>query len=93
MDLKAQARVDEYLSWQHIGLRIPVVFYAVGLHRPALLGPVPPTPEVSAYHKKKMEDALDLVENLWLGSSDFIAGNKISIADLMAVGEIEMTRE
>ena len=91
-DIKAQSRVDEYMSWQHIGLRIPIVFYMLGLLRPERLGIRTPTPEELENYKTKMEAALNEVENNWLGRGDFIAGDQISIADLVAVGEIEMTR-
>ena len=91
--MKAQARVDEYMSWQHIGLRLPIVFHLLAILKPERLGLSSPTPEAIENYKKKMEAALDEVENKWLGRSHFIAGDQITIADLVAVGEIEMTRK
>lgn len=39
--------------------------------------------------KKHMEITLDLLTNIWLKDGPFIAGNEITVADLVAATEIE----
>lgn len=39
--------------------------------------------------KKHMETTLDLLTNIWLKDSQFIAGDQITVADLVAATEIE----
>ena len=81
------------MAWQHIGLRVPIMNSFLSVLRPQLLRPTPLTSEDLQNYKSKMEAALVDVENKWLGGSDFVAGNDISIADLLAVAEVEMTRK
>lgn len=40
-----------------------------------------------------MEVSLDLVENQWLMNTKFIAGDKVTVADIFAACEIEQTSE
>ncbi|CAG7720508.1 unnamed protein product [Allacma fusca] len=91
-DSRKQARVDEFLAWQHLGLRMPMVRCFLSILKPERLGDVLPTDENIHSYRKDMEKALDAVENLWLASGQFVSGDEITIADLMAVGEIEMSR-
>lgn len=57
---------------------------------PSRITSVPPTPEVMAEHKTAVDAALDAFENIWLKDSSFVNGEQISVADLLAVGELEM---
>ncbi|CAG7720509.1 unnamed protein product, partial [Allacma fusca] len=93
-DVRGQARVDEFLAWQHIGLRVPLTRYILAVIKPEYLFMIlaKPTEEDLANLKKLAEKALDDVEKLWLEGSKFVHGDEISIADLLAVGEIEMIR-
>jgi len=36
-----------------------------------------------------LENALDQIEEIWLKNKNYVAGDKISIADLLAVTELE----
>lgn len=36
-----------------------------------------------------MEEALDLVENIWLKDTKYLTGDEISIADIVGISEIE----
>ena len=92
-DSRSQARVDEFMAWQHTALRIPICRYIVALLKPDVLGGTPPGPADIAHYKKEMETALDKMESIWLEGSKFIHGDQISIGDLLAIGEIEMTSE
>ncbi|XP_029915274.1 glutathione S-transferase theta-1a [Myripristis murdjan] len=87
-DLQTRARVDEYLSWQHTGIRASgsKVFLLKVLF-PAVMG--------SAVQKEKLDAALEdldqslgLLEEKFLQNKPFIAGDKISLADLVAIVEI-----
>lgn len=40
-------------------------------------------------HKKKLSRTLDDLESIWLKDGQFITGNKITFADLMAVSMLE----
>lgn len=39
--------------------------------------------------KKKMEIALDEIENMWLKRSEYLGGDQISIADIIGLCEID----
>lgn len=43
--------------------------------------------------KNRMEEALDLLTNVWLKDKTFIVGNEITVADLVAATEIEQLGE
>ncbi|XP_040012085.1 glutathione S-transferase theta-1a isoform X2 [Xiphias gladius] len=87
-DLQQRARVNEYLSWQHMNLRAhgSKVFLLRSLFRFIMGSEVP---------KDKMDDAvadlqqsLNLLEGKFLQGKLFIVGDKISLADLVAIVEI-----
>ncbi|GLG95039.1 Glutathione S-transferase 1 [Gryllus bimaculatus] len=80
---KAQAKVDEYLEWQHINTRLSCAMY---------FQTKPPKEERVAFFKKQMIDTLDNVENIWLKDKLYLTGEKISVADLLGTCEIEQTR-
>ncbi|XP_051888036.1 glutathione S-transferase theta-1a [Pristis pectinata] len=87
-DLQQRARVDEYLAWQHSNIRFhgPRVFMFKGL-LPALTGqPIP---------KERMDEAVEdlqasiqLLEDKFLQDRPYIAGQEVSLADLVAVVEL-----
>lgn len=53
-----------------------------------------PVDEVKlARFKKSLDQCLDEMTNIWLKDTLFIAGNEISIADLLAVTELEQPGE
>ncbi|XP_037041924.1 glutathione S-transferase theta-1-like [Bradysia coprophila] len=88
-DVKKRARVDEYLEWQHLNTRFGCSLYFIS----KWLLPVLMRQTVSegrvAEAKARMEDALDAITNIWLKDQQFIAGNEITVADLVAATEIE----
>lgn len=43
--------------------------------------------------KKKMEIALNEVEDVWLKNNPYLAGEKISVADLIGICEIDQPRK
>ncbi|XP_070689795.1 glutathione S-transferase theta-3-like [Pempheris klunzingeri] len=87
-DLQQRARVNEYLSWQHMNLR------AMG-SKVFLLRALFPVIMDSEVPKEKMDAAvedlnqsLDMLEQKFLQNKPFILGDKISLADLVAIVEI-----
>ncbi|XP_008333875.1 glutathione S-transferase theta-1-like [Cynoglossus semilaevis] len=87
-DLQQQARVDEYLSWQHLNLRADCsrVFLLRSLYLLVMGSEV--TPEKMDKAITNMQESLDLLEEKFLQEKAFIIGDKISIADVIAVVEV-----
>ncbi|KAI1882439.1 hypothetical protein AGOR_G00250720 [Albula goreensis] len=87
-DLQKRARVNEYLSWQHSAIRM----HGSKVLWLKLLIPLAMEIEVP---KEKMDSAMEdldgslkIFEEKFLQDRAFIAGDKISIADLVAIVEI-----
>ncbi|KAM6986787.1 glutathione S-transferase theta-1-like [Aplochiton taeniatus] len=86
-DLKKRARVNEYLSWQHMNVRMHgAKMFWLKLMIPKMGVEVP---------KEKMDGALEdlnnslnLIEEKFLQDKPFIAGEQISLADLVAIVEV-----
>ncbi|KAI7815383.1 glutathione S-transferase [Rhyzopertha dominica] len=89
---KRQARVDEYLEWQHNNTRAKCAMYFLNkVIYPNLLG-ITPDPVKIQKLEQEMSSCLDSIETLWLSQNRYIAGNEISVADLFAACEIEQPR-
>ncbi|XP_072949453.1 glutathione S-transferase theta-1-like [Epargyreus clarus] len=92
-DSKLQARVDEYLEWQHIGLRLHLSMYFRVKHLNPIISGKPPNPSTVANYEQRMVLALETFDNLWVGQGNaFITGNSITVADLLAACELEQPR-
>lgn len=87
-DLQKRARVDEYLSWQHTSVRMfgSKVFLMKTLVPLFLGSPVPPEKLEGAV--EGLNEALKAFEEKFLQDRPFIAGDEISLADLVALVEI-----
>lgn len=48
-----------------------------------------PKPEKIQEYQKRMEESLDLMENIWLKNGQYLTGSKITFADILAACEIE----
>ncbi|XP_005147828.2 glutathione S-transferase theta-1-like [Melopsittacus undulatus] len=87
-DLQKRARVDEYLSWQHVNIRgkgSKVFLMKVLL--PLLTGqPLPPEKLEGA--TEELNVVLKQFEDKFLQDKPFIAGSEISLADLIALVEL-----
>lgn len=59
---------------------------------PNILGKIVPQAKIIEA-KKHVEVTLDLLTNVWLKDSPFIAGDEITVADLVAATEIEQLGE
>ncbi|KAG8455872.1 hypothetical protein GDO86_001893 [Hymenochirus boettgeri] len=87
-DVKKCALVDEYLAWQHTNTRPngSKVFW-VKLMAPVVMGQEAPREKVDAI-LAEFDTTLKLLEDKFIQNKPFIAGDKISVADLVAIVEI-----
>ncbi|KAM7415579.1 hypothetical protein PAMA_017884 [Pampus argenteus] len=87
-DLQQQARVNEYLSWQHTNLRAQgsKVFLLRTMFAPIMGFEVPKEKMDAAV--EDLNQSLNLLEEKFLQNKPFIIGDKISLADVVAVVEI-----
>ncbi|XP_050074014.1 glutathione S-transferase theta-3 [Anopheles maculipalpis] len=92
-DSRRQALVDEYLEWQHHNTRAACATYFQYMWlRPRMFGSKI-DPKRADQYRTQMESCLDFIEREFLGGgSQFIVGNEISVADLLAACEIEQSR-
>lgn len=92
-DTEAQARVDEYLEWQHNNARLLCARYFQMLWLwPKWFGRVTDAAQV-ADMKTRMEACLDVIENVWLaGDSQYLVGDHLTVADIWAICELEQPR-
>jgi len=90
-DSKGQARVDEYLEWQHLNTRINCSMYFLNRWMRPMMKQTAPDEKNVAKLLKTMNKTLDEIEKVWLkdGSKPYIAGDRISVADILAACELE----
>lgn len=83
------ARVDEYMAWQHNTLRAngSMLVWTVVI-APRMTGN-PVDQKRASFFRNQLENVLDQIENIWLKDRLYIAGDEITIADLLAVTELE----
>ncbi|KAK2838106.1 hypothetical protein Q5P01_015318 [Channa striata] len=86
--LEQRARVNEYLAWQHTNLRPngSKVFLLKSLFR-VIMGSEAPKEKMDAA-VEDLKQSLKLLEEKFLQNRSFIVGDKISLADVVAVVEI-----
>jgi len=88
-DAKARALVDRYLDWHHFGLRLNCQkFEFNAIVCAAYQIPVPNKDEIVKTALEGLHKSLDFFEKVYLANTEFIAGNKVSIADLQAGCEL-----
>ncbi|XP_028250407.1 glutathione S-transferase theta-1-like [Parambassis ranga] len=87
-NLQQRACVNEYLSWQHSAIRLHgSKMFWLRLLIPKILGVEVPQDKLDA----AMEDlnaSLKLIEEKFLQDRSFIAGDHVSLADLVAIVEV-----
>ncbi|XP_029016844.1 glutathione S-transferase theta-1a [Betta splendens] len=87
-ELQRRARVNEYLAWQHMNVRAhgsKVFLFRSAF--PIIMGFEAPKEKMDAA-LEDLKQSLDLLEEKFLENKPFIAGDNISLADLVAVVEI-----
>ncbi|XP_074777432.1 glutathione S-transferase theta-1-like isoform X2 [Athene noctua] len=87
-DLQKRARVDEYLSWQHVNIRGKgSKLFLTKVLLPLLTGqPLPPEKLESV--TEELNIVLNQFEEKFLQDKPFIAGSEVSLADLVALVEL-----
>uniref|UniRef100_A0A663MBN8 glutathione transferase n=1 Tax=Athene cunicularia TaxID=194338 RepID=A0A663MBN8_ATHCN len=88
-DLQKRARVDEYLSWQHVNIRGKGIWALCSgrVLLPLLTGqPLPPEKLESV--TEELNIVLNQFEEKFLQDKPFIAGSEVSLADLVALVEL-----
>lgn len=85
-----QARIDAYMAWQHLNLRsYGSMYFQTGYVIPRTFKQPVNEQKLSKF-EKGLETALDEITDIWLKDGPFIGGGKqISVADLLAVTEME----
>jgi glutathione S-transferase len=82
-----RAKIDQYLDWHHSNTRASLArYFQVKFLMPRTGKSV--EPKVAEKTTSDLETTLDQLENIWLKDHRFLAGDKISIADLSCYGEI-----
>uniref|UniRef100_A0A023F806 glutathione transferase n=1 Tax=Triatoma infestans TaxID=30076 RepID=A0A023F806_TRIIF len=90
-DSQRQAKVDEYLEWQHLGTRLGCgMYFRLMWLEPLATGRTPDIKDIQRC-KTQMTNACDIIENVWL-KNKFICGDEITIADVLAAAELEQPR-
>ncbi|XP_062385357.1 glutathione S-transferase theta-3-like [Sardina pilchardus] len=87
-DLQKRARVNEYLSWQHMATRMhgSKIFW-INIMVPKIMGKeIPQDKRDDAI--EELNGTLKIMEEKFVGDKQFIAGDQISLADLVAIVEI-----
>ncbi|XP_058798066.1 glutathione S-transferase theta-3 [Phymastichus coffea] len=92
-DSQLQAKVDEYLEWQHLNTRLHCTTYFRVKYLLPLRTGKPAKADVARDLQASMIECLDHIEHIWLkDNKPFIANDSISIADILAACEIEQPR-
>ncbi|GIX77457.1 glutathione S-transferase theta-1 [Caerostris darwini] len=88
-DSKAQAKVDEYLEWQHLNTRL----FGSMIFRQRVIVPMlqqKPVDDVKLeFYKNGFLKVLKEIEEGFLNKHSYISGNNISVADVFCACEIE----
>ncbi|XP_071619403.1 glutathione S-transferase theta-4 [Heliangelus exortis] len=87
-DLEKRARVDEYLSWQHINIRGKASKLFVSKALVPVLTGQPLSPEKLEGITEELNIVLKQFEEVFLQDKLFIAGSEISLADLVALVDL-----
>lgn len=87
-DFRKLASIDSYMAWQHLNLRISGSQYFRS-SIPSLSGGEAVDEAKLAKYGQLLNTVLDQMETIWLKDRLFIATDEISIADLLAVTELE----
>lgn len=87
-DLHKRARVNEYLSWQHMGIRMHgSKMFWINVLIPKIMGRGVPEEKKNAA-MEELNGSLKMIEEKFLQDRPFIAGDHISLADLVAIVEV-----
>uniref|UniRef100_A0A2S2QYU0 glutathione transferase n=1 Tax=Sipha flava TaxID=143950 RepID=A0A2S2QYU0_9HEMI len=91
-DYQKQARIDEYLEWQHNNTRAHCTEYFRNKALQPLKTGQPANEQRVELLENKMIENLNLLENIWLKDKPFLCGEEISISDLVGACELEQPK-
>ncbi|KAJ8679870.1 hypothetical protein QAD02_015657 [Eretmocerus hayati] len=91
-DIDNQARVDQYLEWQHSNTRHYCTSFFLHKYLLPLKTQNPANEKEVAKAYDQMMICLDQIENIWLKDKPFLTGKTISVADILGACEIEQPR-
>ncbi|NXG34977.1 GSTT1 transferase, partial [Dromaius novaehollandiae] len=87
-DLQKGAKVDEYLSWQHVNIRGKgSKFFLTKVLLPIVTGQPLPLEKLEGV-TEELNVVLKQFEEKFLQDKPFIAGSEVSLADLVALVEL-----
>ncbi|XP_029296507.1 glutathione S-transferase theta-1b [Cottoperca gobio] len=87
-DLQQRARVNEYLSWQHLAIRLHAAkMFWLLIMIPKVMGVDVPQDKMDAA-LEDLNGSLKLLEEKFIQDRPFIAGDHITLADLVAIVEV-----
>ncbi|XP_076344406.1 glutathione S-transferase theta-1-like [Tachypleus tridentatus] len=88
-DSKLRARVDEFLAWQHLNLRLNgSMVFRTKVIEPRMTG-TPVNEKKLNQFLEGLETNLKQLETMFLRNHPFLCGEKITIADLLGSCEVE----
>lgn len=87
---KVLSKVDEFLEWQHLTLRLSCGSNFRMKWLEPLMG-IQRDEKMIKEFEKLMEVNLGIMENVWLKDTPFVAGNEMTAADIFGACEIEQT--
>ncbi|KAL4223753.1 Glutathione S-transferase theta-1 [Mactra antiquata] len=87
-DLMKQARIEEYLHWQHLNTRMQCAM----VFQQKLIMPVARQAQIDEKKvqrfKAEIPKVINHIDQYFLGDNKFIAGDEISVADILGVCEL-----
>jgi len=87
-NLQKRARIDEYNSWQHAHTRFQcAVYFRHKVLLPMMTGSAPKQSSIDRCIAG-MHKVFDDMDSHWLARSKYMAGDEISIADILAICEM-----
>lgn len=87
-DFQQRARINEYLSWQHMAIRMHgSKMFWLRVLIPKVMGVDVPQDKLDAA-LEDLNSSLKLLEDKFIQDRPFIAGEHISLADLVAIVEV-----
>ncbi|KAL5275484.1 GSTT1 family protein [Megaselia abdita] len=88
----ARSRIDEFMEWQHLNLHYATTDYYRQKWLLPTLTKSCPNEELINQSIKRLESTLTEFESHWLKSHDFMVGSKLTIADLLAICQIDQPK-